>query len=217
MKQSVLALFFYFNIAAAIAVPVVNENVANSGVLTIYPDHADAHRYYIAPNIVMIARDTNSRPYFSYAEYRRMIFQVVGVMQMTLVPAYTQVDLDSAKAAILKKDPAAQFSGLPFISSSIALTGDLPELISDNQCNHLGGLIGQEQACTMVLTSRGRELFFKALKRKTIFTMLQFEYSVQAQVKKADGGFSDQIIQHGVAVRIDGDQLSQYPELIQRL
>lgn len=69
----------------------------------------------------------------------------------------------------------------------------------------------------MVLTGKGRDLFYRALERKTIFTMLQYEYSVQAMVKKADGTYADQVITHGVAVRIDGDQLSQFPELIERL
>jgi hypothetical protein len=196
------------------AIPVVNENVANSGMITIYPDHRDVHRYYIAPNVVMIARNPKGVPYFVYDEYRQHVFTLVGVMQMTLVPAYTRADLEVAKAEILKKDSLAQFSGLPFIESSLSLTGSLPELIADNQCNHMAGLIGQEQSCTMVLTSKGRSLFINSIQRKTLFTTLQFAYSVQAVVRIADGTFKDQLIEHGIAVRIDGELLSQYPNII---
>jgi hypothetical protein len=216
MKTTILALSILIT-NVALALPVVNENVANSGVMTIYPDHQDPHRFYIAPNIVTIAKDSKGRPWFSYNEYRRTLFSIAGVMQMTLVPAYTREELEAAKTELLKKDPSAQFSGVPFIDSSLALTGNLPELISDNQCNHVGGLIGQEQSCTMVLTPKGRQLLYRVLERKTIFTTLQFEYSVQAVVRRADGSFGDQLIRHGIAVRIDGDQLSKYPGLISKI
>jgi hypothetical protein len=200
----------------ALAIPVVNENVANSGVMTIYPDHADIHRYYIAPNVVMIAQNSAGVPYFSYSEYRKNLFQNMGVLNMTLTPAYTREELEGANADILKKDPAAQFSGVPFVASSLQLTGELPALIADNQCNHEAGLIGQEQACSLILTPKGRSVFLGALARKTIFTTLQFEYEIQAVIKLADGSFKDQSVQHGMAVRIDGDQLSNYPQLINR-
>ena len=134
---------------------------------------------------------------------------------MTLVPAYTREELESAKQLIVDKDSSAQFSGLPFIESELAFTGYLPEIIASNRCNHKGGLIGQEQACTMVLTAKGRKLFKKAMKAKSLFTTLQFDYKVQAVVRKADGSFADQIIHHGVAVRIDVEQLGKYPELIE--
>jgi hypothetical protein len=48
----------------ALALPVMNENVANSGVLTIYPDHENPHRYYIAPNVVVIATNAKGTPHF---------------------------------------------------------------------------------------------------------------------------------------------------------
>jgi hypothetical protein len=213
MKIYFAILLITLSLNSAWALPIVNENVANSGVMTIYPDSKDPHRYYIAPNVVVISKDNTGKPYFTYTEIGGW-FSVTGLMQMTLVPAYTRDELDGAKAEIVKKDNQAQFSGLPFIESSLALTGNLPELISDNQCNHQGGLIGQEEACTMVLTSLGRNLFRTALSKRSLFTTLQFDYSVQAVVSKADGTFADQTINHGIAVRIDGDQLSQYPELI---
>lgn len=216
MKNAILILISILTVKTIYAIPVVNENVANSGVMTIYPDHADPHRFYIAPNVVTIAKNSKNTPLFAYYEYKTGLFDTRGVMQMTLVAAYTRDELETAKSEILKKDPAAQFSGVPFIESSLELTGNLPAIIVSNQCNHAGGLIGQEESCSMVLTSKGREIFYRALATKNIFTTLQFEYSVQAVIRKADGTFADQLIKHGIAVRIDGDQLAKYPNLIQR-
>ncbi|MBC7741840.1 MAG: hypothetical protein H7061_06570 [Bdellovibrionaceae bacterium] len=214
MKKSFLILGLLFICEMSLAIPVVNENVANSGVMTIYPDHADANRYYVAPNVVTIAKNTAGVPFFAYDEYRSGTFSTAAIVQMTLVPAYTRTELDAAKNEILAKNPAAQFSGVPFMASSLELAGELPQIIESHQCNHVGGLIGQEQSCAMTLTKKGRLLFYKALNNKTIFTTLQFYYTIQAVARKADGTFADQTLKYGIAVRIDGDQLSNYPQLI---
>ena len=216
MKNLTLILISICFVNTAQAIPVVNENVANSGVMTIYPDNADVHRFYIAPNVVTIAKNALGIPLFSYYEYRSGLFSTGGVMQMTLVAAYTREELEVAKTEIVKKDPDAQFSGLPFIDSTLEMTGNLPSIIASNHCTHAAGLIGQEESCSLVLTKNGRSIFYQALAAKNIFTTLQFEYSVQAVIRKADGTFADQLIKHGIAARIDGDQLAGYPKLIKR-
>lgn len=216
MKKLILFLGLLSG-GVANAIPVVNGNVSNSGIITIYKDHKDPHRYYVAPNIVMLSRNNEGIPLFSYGEYRKNIFDKVGVMNMILAPAYTRQELEEAKAQKLKEDPEAQFSGLPFIESSLVLTGTLPELIQVNRCNHKAGLVGQEQGCNLVLSSKGRSMFFKALKNKTLFMTMQFEYKVMGVVELADGSYKDQEINHGVGVRIDGEQLAKYPQLINPL
>lgn len=216
MKKIILGATVFFWSFLSLAVPVMNENVANSGMVTIYPDHQNPHRFYIAPNVVTIASDKNGRPYFSYNEFRVNLFLLRGSMQMTLVPAYTREDLLTAENQILQKDSEAQFSGLPFVSSTMSLTGNIPSLVVESKCDHSAGLIGQEQACSIILTQQGRLIFYDSIDKKTLFTTLQFEYKVQGFVRKADGTFGDQIINHGVAVRIDGGQLSKFPELINR-
>ena len=198
------------------AVPVVNENVANSGVMTIYPDNMDPHRYYVAPNVVQISTNKEGQPNFVYAEYKQGLFDQIGVMQMTLEPAYTNDELSVAQAEIRKKDPLAEFSGVPFIGSRLELTGALADLFKATACDHPAGLIGQEQACSLILSRKGRKIFYKALESKVIFTTLQFQYSLQAVVRKADGKYADQVVQHGVAAVIHGGQLSRYPGLIRR-
>jgi hypothetical protein len=194
---------------------VVNENVANSDVMTIYPDHQDPHHFYVAPNVVMIAKNSRGAPLFSYVEYRHGSFTKVGVVTTTLVPAYTREELESAKSELLAKDPASVFSGVPFIESHLELTGVLADLIQTNDCRHLAGLIGQEQSCSFILTGRGRQIFLKAIEHRTLFATLLFQYTVQAMIRKADNSLADQSITHGIAV--DGDQLAKYPHLIQKL
>lgn len=201
---------------SAQAIPVANENVANSGTMTIYPDHADQHHYYVAPNVVRISMNESGVPYFSYNEYRKNMFQNYAVLTMTLVPTYTRQELEVAEAEILKKDPAAQFSGVPFVASSLKLSGEIAELIADNQCNHEAGLIGQEQACTLVLTPKGKNIFLSSLARKTVFATLHFDYQIQVVQRMGDNSFKDETLSFGLAVVIDGDQLSHYPQLINR-
>jgi hypothetical protein len=218
--KTLLLSFLFLQIATPLksfALPVLNENVANSGVLTIYPDHKNPNQFYIAPNVAMIAKNSNGVPIFSYYDTRKSLFKPIGIMQMTLVPAYTLDDLNQAKAAILAKNPNAIFSGVPFIKSELALTGELKSIISDNQCQHLAGLIGQEQACVLELNNNGRYVFAKSIQNKLLFTTLQFNYSIQAVTSKADGSYADMDAVFGIAVRIDGDQLSQYPQLMQFL
>ncbi|MGZ3769140.1 MAG: hypothetical protein ACXVCP_06735 [Bdellovibrio sp.] len=217
MKKTIALIFIMMATSSAFAIPIVNENVANSGTMTIYPDSQDSHRYYVAPNVVKIATAKNGVPFFSYGEFRKNLFTKVGVISMTLVPAYTREELELAKTEILKKDPQAEFSGVPFVASSLSLTGVLAELIGENECNHTAGLIGQEQSCSIVLTSKGRTFFLKAIQRRALFTALQFEYTLYAVVRRADGSFGDQQVNHGVAVRIDGEQLSKFPQLINPL
>ncbi len=219
MKKLILSAFLAAQMISisAWALPVVNENVANLGVLTIYPDHKDPNRYYIAPNIAMISRNSQGVPVFSYFDTRKSFFKPVGIMQMTLVPTFTLEALEVAKSRIIAKNPHAVFNSVPFIKSELALTGTLKSLFSDNLCNHIAGLIDQEQSCILELTSNGRYLFAKAIRHKLLFTTLQFNYTIHAVRLKADGTYEDIEIQHGIAVRIDGDQLSNYPHLIQRL
>lgn len=214
MKHILISLSVLLLSNMAMAIPIVNENVANRGMIMIYPDHADANRFYIAPNVVKISMNEEGIPNFSYDEYRKHLFTLVGVIQMTLMPAYTQADLKQAEAEILVKNPKAEFSGLPFIESQLEMSGDLPQIIAGHECNHKAGVVGQEQACSMILTSRGRYLFLSAMERKTIFTTLQFSYSFAGVVKLADGTYRDQMIQHGIAARIDGAQLGDFPNLV---
>lgn len=209
----------------AMAVPIVNENKADSGVITIYGDNLDPNRFYVAPNIVLIAREKDV-PMFSYYEVRgevpylfpwlRPFTRPTGILQMLLVPTYTRDELEVAKAKILQTNPNAQFSGLPFISSELLMSGETALLIQENQCSHGAGLIGQQQSCSMVLTDRGRSIFRRSIDNRMLFTTFQFNYEFLGFARLPDGSFREQTISHSIAVRIDGDQLADHPELISR-
>jgi hypothetical protein len=196
------------------AIPVVNENVANSGIITIYPDHVDANRFYIAPNVVTLAQDAAGLPVIAYNEFTSSSGTKKALLQMNLTAAYTRVELEAAKTGILAKNPAAQFSGLPFISSELKFDIPIEELISKHSCNHPAGLVGQEQSCTILLTRRGREFFRKAVATKSVFVTLSFEYIVKAVVKNAANQFENIDMKHGIAARLGGDQLAAVPGLL---
>ncbi|NUN05097.1 MAG: hypothetical protein HUU57_04975 [Bdellovibrio sp.] len=202
--------------AGTFALPVMNENIASGGIVTIYPDHQDPNRFYIAPNIVTVAKRDNGKAAFTYSENRINLFQKIAHVQMLLSAAYTTDDLNVAKDFILKSNPNAQFSGLPFIQSSLEMNGELADLISQNECVHEAGLIGQQQACSMTLTPRGRTLFLKSLSRQALFLTLSFKYSVWGVARRADGGFADQPITHAVAVKIDAGELTRDGAVILR-
>lgn len=212
------------------AVAVLNENVANSGVMTIYPDHADPNRFYIAPNIVRVSQGNHGKPVFSYYELAKGEYSIISggkprkgytaiesILQLTLAPAYTRLEFEEAKQQILRKNPKAEFSGIPFVHSELALTGLIESLIERADCNHQAGLIGQEQSCTVLLSDFGRKAFLTDIHKQRIFLTLQFEYTILAVIKKADGTFQDQQIVLSVAGLIHGEQLAPYPEQIETL
>lgn len=209
-----IALLLIGGVAAA--VPIVNENVANFGVITIYPDHADPNRFYVAPNVVTIGIDAQGLPIASYHEYTSIEGYSRALLQMTMTAAYTREEFEAAKNAILAKNPAAQFSGVPFVGSRLVLNGQIKDLIKQNECNHIAGLIGQEQSCTLLLNLRGRNAFRDAVRKKKVFLHLQFEYTVKAFTKNAAGGLDNFDLTHGIAARISGEQLSKVPDLLKK-
>jgi hypothetical protein len=216
MKKALFILMSLISFSA-VAVPVMNENVANNGTITIYPDHVDKNRFYVAPNIMMIAKNDKGVPYFSYSEFSTGVFSKAGLIQMTLIPQYTREELEVAKSAILASNKNAEFSGVPFVASQLIFSTSIKSLISDSDCSHVAGLIGQEQACQLILTKKGIKLFYKALKSKNLFTVLQFQYDVDGVINDGNGHFQPQKVTHGVAARIDGSQIADFPNLIKKL
>lgn len=224
MKFLIVFLLVILTQIDAFAIPVVNENVANSGIVTVYPDSHDPNRFYIAPNMVVIGSNEENIPLFNYQEiatgYYEVIFggkKVVGYTgisafaSFSLVAAYTNKDLELVKASLIAKFPNAEFSGLPFLKSELSVDPNIKILFSDTSCTHLAGLVGQEQSCTLVFTKIGRKTFLRSLEKKMLFTNLNFEYEFEAVVRRADGSFEDRFVKHGVAARIDGNQIAKFP------
>lgn len=216
MKNKFTLILILLAAHIALALPVVNENRASSGVITIYPDHQDPDRFYIAPNVVTLARDKKGRPQFSYVEYRKGWFQKKALVQMTLVPYYTRDELDGAEKKILEANPKAQFSGLPFTSSHIDFADALTGLVESQDCVHESGLIGQEISCAFTLTPQGRDVFLTLIKRRILVTTMNYQYGVAAVIRNAAGTFEPYNLVHGIAARIDGGQILAYPELMSK-
>ena len=199
--------------------PIINDNAAiNSGFITMYPDHKDPNHFYLAPNVVTIAQDEYGRPNFTFTEYKNNIFSAKrGIIQMTLLPAYRNEDFEQAKQIVLTKNPKAYFSALPFIRSELKLTGDIDPLIEDQQCNHVAGLVGQEQSCVIMLSPLGRKTFLNAVNQKKIFMTLQFKYEIEGFIEIDQGKYESQTVKFGVGAIIDGKLIAGHPELIKSI
>ena len=199
----------------ATAVPIMNRNEAGSSTyITIYPDSHNKDLFYVAPNSFVISKNEAGRPNFNYIELSQNWFQKKAIIQMTLTAAYNQDDIENTFNGIKEKNPNAVFTSLPFSKSNLSTTGPLKGLVEENHCDHIAGVVGQEQACSFVLTPKGRSAFLKAIQKKALFTTLQFDYTVDAFVQLPDGGYEIRQFTHGVGALVDGAMLAEFPHLI---
>lgn len=216
-----LLLGLLVTLKIAKAVPIVNENEAvfttKKNFATIYADHNDPNRFYIAPNYFSLASSEKNRPLFSYTEYRRYIFNKVAIVQMVIKPFIDEVDIQDAVDEIRKTKPKAQFFSIPFLASELEMGDELHELIEEQNCHHKAGLVGQEQACRFVLSPKGRDVFLANLKSGGLMLTFNFIYSFSGFLRTADGGLRDTELTHGLSFRLTGDQLKPYPELIKKM
>lgn len=210
----VFVFFVLLNGFLAHSVPVINENVAQFELVTVYPDHQDKHRYYVAPNVVNIAKNDKGIPIFSYNDYRKKLFNIVGSLKMTLKPQFKSDEMRAIEQQILKKDPLAIIVSIPIKASELEMSGQLSEIIDSHSCSHISGNMSQEQSCSIILTSVGRNLFLTSIDRKALFLTLNWIYRFQGFVKLPDGQFALTEIEHGVAAKISGDELSEFPQLL---
>jgi hypothetical protein len=206
MKTGWGILFLLINVfgAASIAAPVLNENVADSGLITIYRDHVDANRFYIAPNVVKVAKNAKGQPEFSYTVYSTGFFSHNAILQIVLEPQYTQDDLVAVEKIMSAKNPQAQFSGVPVISAGVSFENIDKDLIEENGCNHAAGLVGQQIACTLHLSSKGNEVFTKLINAGQLVSTMSYIYRVNGMIQKPDKSYDPYIGEWGVAVVIDG-------------
>ena len=208
-----LAALFVMNCLSSVsqAVPVLNENAAQSGLITIFPDHADPALFYVAPNVLSLCLDEKLVPRFSYQDLRTG-GSLNGIVQMTLCARYSQADFDNAKKGILARIPKARFSALPFASSQVKFNTVLTPFIVKEFCTHPAGMVGDEETCSFRLNSVGRKVFMRQIRDRVAMTM-EYEYTVGGFLRKPEGGFESRNTTFGVAVRIGGEELKAHPEL----
>jgi hypothetical protein len=196
------------------AAPILNVSEGVNDLITLYPDDHDKNLFYIAPSVFLVSREADGLPIFSYVEFRECVLcRTRALVQTTMTSALKNEEaLKKAMEVLRARNPQARFAPLPVQSATVSMADSLGKMIIQNDCNHPGGQIGSEQACTFVLNARGRNAFRSLLKEALTIT-LNYKYSVAGVRVGADGKFTNSEIEHVVAGRIGGPLLKNYPQL----
>jgi hypothetical protein len=196
----------------AMALPVLNGNIPSNQMVTIYPDNQDKNVFYLVPRRLKMASDPQGQPEFLYTDVSRSLFTTGGVIQVSMVPDFSEKELEAAKANILAFNPQAKFAVVPFISSKLIFDNRLLGLVESSDCNHHGGVVGSEQACVIGLSSQGRRVLLDSLKKRgTIY--IHFQYEVAGVREDAKKGYEAAIGTWDISGAIGGAGLSAHPEL----
>ena len=201
--------------AAAFAVPVLNQNMAADGSLTvIWPDHEDANHFYIAPSSIRLAGEANA-PSFSLKRYqgdcRFGRCRVKGMINSLLIPDYEGDDLKRAQAGILKLRPAARFSTIPMFDGRVQFTRTLKAFIDQSDCSPLTGLGSDEIPCSLTLNGKGLNTLVPFLADGKVL-VFQFVYTIRG-VNMTPMGLKESSTNYGVAVKFGGEMLKDHSEL----
>lgn len=137
-----------------------------------------------------------------------------ALLQATLKPYFDESDFSQAKAKILKSNPKAIFTGLPFIESRVLFGDLLGRLIESSECDHHAGVLGEEQVCSFILNSKGVKVFRAQLSRGLALT-LELEFTVNGVIQTPSGGFESKLNTYRMAGRIGSAELAKYPQLFQ--
>lgn len=213
MSYAICFLMLICLIPQAFALPVMNLNSPGAESITVFPDHKDKDLYYLAPVVMTTAKDENGIPVFSYMEYVHWL-STRAVVQTTMKPAFNQAEINRAKDQIRKVNPNAKFNALPFTRSLVIFGDILDPFIISSECDHAGGLIGDEQICSFNLNSKGRSVLRSMFRRGVALTM-HLEYSIEGVIQQAEGTYKDASNTYRMAGRIGGSELAQYPQLFQ--
>lgn len=194
------------------AAPILNENLAASGLITVYGDSQDPKLFYYAPNYMGVCRDETGGPVFTYKGYVNASGYRRGLVMTTMCLKYGR-DIEGVIAEIKSRVPEARFAGVAFTSSRMVLKDEvLAGFLASNSCDHPGGVIGQEQACSFIFNSNGRKMFTELMKTG-LGLVLNFEYTIHGVRRNAAGGFDDATSTFYVAARIMKEDATRVPEL----
>lgn len=194
------------------AAPILNENLAASGLITVYGDSQDPNLFYYAPNYMGVCRDESGSSLLAYRAYVNSSGYRRGLVMTTMCLRYGK-EIEGVIAEIKTRIPTARFAGVAFTSSRMVLNDEvLSGFLASNSCDHPGGVIGQEQACSFVFNSSGRAMFTELMK-KGLGLVLNFEYNVHGVRRNATGGFDDAVGTFYVAARITKEDAVHVPEL----
>jgi hypothetical protein len=157
MKNTVFILVSLVMTSNAFALPLLAENAAKrvSEVLTLYPDHEDANKFYYFPNSSELAKDANKRPMFN------LVYTGLGDSDpnngsgiLNLVfRLKSNTEQKSALKEFLDQNPNAGLAVLPIKASTLS-AGDLALFKKLDLPPH-GGRAEDEMGITVELTEPG--------------------------------------------------------------
>lgn len=195
------------------AVPVLNLNASGATEITAHPDHLNPNLFYLAPTVMVVAKDQGGIPQFSYMEYGGFMADKGAIIQATLVPAMDMKKVEIMMEQIRRGNPKAVFTALVYSRSEIVFSDKvLSRMVKSSSCSHIGGDMASEQSCSFDVTQRGREVMRPMLKRSIGITA-QLEYEVRGVLQNADGTYSPQTNTYGIAARIGGEELAKHDRL----
>ena len=193
------------------ALPVMNDNVSTSKMVTMYKDHIDKNKFYIAPNFMGLVIGENNVPLFSYNEYKKNIFKRKAIVQSILETKFND-DIEVAITELKKRNAKASIHTLPFLESKMKFGEVLNELIEQSDCDNYGAQIGAQMSCSFRLSPRGRNLFKRQIKDNIIITMT-YEYTISGCILDAKNICQPERFKYGVAAYLGGGELMKFPQL----
>lgn len=188
---------------AAQSAPVLNENMAVNTTITVYPDSVNKDLYYYTPQYLGLCSDEKGNIQFAYTEFRPkgLLTSKRGLMISTICMKRYDNEMNAAFAAIRAKNAKAQFVGLPFTATDLKFSDDVFSLLLENSaCNHLAGVVGQEESCTVIFSPKGKEVFKKTL-RSGLSIVLQYQYTVDGVIR-LPAGLAPKTVTFDLAARI---------------
>lgn len=208
----ILSLLVLLTGTVSQAAPILNENLAASGLITVYGDSQDPKLFYYAPNYMGVCRDDAGNPVFQFRSFVNNSGNRRGLVMTTMCLKYGK-DIETVIQDIKTRIPDARFAGVAFTSSRMVLKDEtLSGFLAANSCDHPGGVIGQEQACSFMFNSVGRKMFIESIK-SGLGLVMNFEYTIHGVRRNAAGTFDDAHGTFYVAARIMKEDATRIPEL----
>ncbi len=208
----------------ALAVPVLNKNMAAEGTLvTIWPDNANPDHFYFAPNLMKIASDKTGAPKFHFTQYksgscnRRRDYrtgrcQFKALITSLLEAGYESKQLIEAQEGILKLRPNARFSSIPFVSSRVEFATTLSEFIDTHDCSPKAGQAADQIPCNITLNKKGITNLMPFLNAGRVLPF-KFIYQIAGVIEGASGEFIKETLDYGLTVNLGGEMLNKHPDL----
>lgn len=170
--------------AAVVSAAPRLDTAAGSGeiiISTVVPDSQDPNLYYFFPRNYRISQH-GGKMQFTYYETKNLLGVSGAYAVMVMSATVDRVNLDAKIQEIKAQNPNAKFAPITVINSTISQMLTLPgPTLEEVKCQTSGNTLGQDVGCELVIKTRSREVFIKAI-RRNLSNVLSLTYSFAAQV-----------------------------------